>query len=169
MEIHQFDFNSLRIIIIKQGNGKNTEYISTQIKYIRRKTKHTTEQSWWQMEPEVIAKVMMKSSNGNIFRVTGHLCAEFTGYRWFPRTKASDAEIWFFFLDLRLNNLLSKQSWGWWFEKSLRPLWHHCNVMAGFKSWILMKPLASSTLICIYICDCGHVRSKHSRRNWRLP
>ena len=28
---------------------------------------------------------MMTSSNGNIFRVTGHLCGEFTGHRWIPR------------------------------------------------------------------------------------
>ena len=28
----------------------------------------------------------MTSSNGNIFRVTGHLCGEFTGHRWIPRT-----------------------------------------------------------------------------------
>ena len=39
---------------------------------------------------------MMTSSNGNIFRVTGHLCSEFTGLRWIPRTMASDAELWFF-------------------------------------------------------------------------
>ena len=31
----------------------------------------------------------MTSSNGNIFRVTGHLCGEFTGHRWIPRTKAT--------------------------------------------------------------------------------
>ena len=31
-----------------------------------------------------------------IFRVTGHLCGEFTGHRWIPRTKASDAELWCF-------------------------------------------------------------------------
>ena len=29
--------------------------------------------------------------------------AEFTGHRWIPLTKASDAELWFFFFDLRLN------------------------------------------------------------------
>ena len=40
--------------------------------------------------------VMMTSSNGNIFRVTGHLCWDFTGPRWIPRTKASDAELWCF-------------------------------------------------------------------------
>ena len=39
---------------------------------------------------------MMTSSNGNIFRVTGHLCGEFTGPRWIHRTKASDAELWCF-------------------------------------------------------------------------
>ena len=37
---------------------------------------------------------MMTSSNGSIFRVTGHLCGEFTGPLWIPRTKASDAELW---------------------------------------------------------------------------
>ena len=39
---------------------------------------------------------MMTSSNGNITRVTGHLCGEFTGHRWIPRTKDSDAELWWF-------------------------------------------------------------------------
>ena len=39
---------------------------------------------------------MMTSSNGNIFRVTGRLCGEFTGPRWIPHTKASDAELWCF-------------------------------------------------------------------------
>ena len=39
---------------------------------------------------------MMTSSNGNIFRVTGHLCGEFTGHRWISLTKASDAELWYF-------------------------------------------------------------------------
>ena len=32
------------------------------------------------------------------FRVTGHLCGEFIGPRWIPRTKASDAVLWFFSL-----------------------------------------------------------------------
>ena len=39
---------------------------------------------------------MMTSLNGNIFRVPGHLCREFIGHRWIPRTKASDAELWCF-------------------------------------------------------------------------
>ena len=40
--------------------------------------------------------IFMMSSNGNIFRVTGHLCLEFTGDRWIPRTKARDMELWCF-------------------------------------------------------------------------
>ena len=67
---------------------------------------------------------MMTSSNGNIFRITGLLCGEFTGQRWIPRTKASDAELWCF---VRLNKPWSKQSWGWWFETPKHPLWRHCN------------------------------------------
>ena len=30
---------------------------------------------------------MMTSSHGDIFRITGHLCVEFTGHRWIPRHK----------------------------------------------------------------------------------
>ena len=73
----------------------------------------------------------MTSSNGNIFRVTGHLCGEFTGPRWIPRTKAQGPVTPRFdvFFDLRLNKRLSKQSWGWWFETLSRPLWRHRNIM----------------------------------------
>ena len=39
---------------------------------------------------------MMTTSNGTIFRVTGPLWGEFTGQRWIPLTKASDAELWCF-------------------------------------------------------------------------
>ena len=63
----------------------------------------------------------MTSANENIFHVTGHLCGEFTGLRWIPHTKASDAELWCF---------LSKQSWGCWFETPSHPLWRHCNEFA---------------------------------------
>ena len=43
------------------------------------------------------------------FRVTGPLCGEFTGHRWIPLTKASDAELDVLF-DLHPNKRLSKQS-----------------------------------------------------------
>ena len=44
----------------------------------------------------VSSLTMMTWSNGNILRVTGHLCGELTSHRWIPRTKASDAELWCF-------------------------------------------------------------------------
>ena len=40
----------------------------------------------------------MTSSNGNIFRVSVPLWGESTGHRWFPLTKASDAEHWWGFI-----------------------------------------------------------------------
>ena len=50
----------------------------------------------WFIGAKLLSQPMMTSSNGNIFRVTGHLCGEFNGPRWISRTKASDAELWCF-------------------------------------------------------------------------
>ena len=49
----------------------------------------------------------MTSSNGNISRVTGPLCVEFTGDRWIPRTKGQGpvAQGFGVFFDLHLNKL----------------------------------------------------------------
>ena len=91
--------------------------------------REVTEKTWFclqQIDGQYCSHPMMTSSNGNFFRVTGHLCGEFTGPRWIPRTKASDASFDVFF-DLRLNKRLSKQSSGWWFETLSHPLWRHCN------------------------------------------
>ena len=79
----------------------------------------------WMLLWSVSPRIMMTSSNGNIFRVIGQLCGEFTGDRWIPRTEARSFDVFF---DLRLNKRLSKQSWGWWFETPSRPQWRHCYV-----------------------------------------
>ena len=42
-----------------------------------------------------IMATQVTSLNGNIFRITGPLCGEFTSCRWIPRMKASDAEVWY--------------------------------------------------------------------------
>ena len=73
---------------------------------------------------------MMTSSNGNIFRVTGPLCGEFTGPGEFP-TQRSVTRSFDVFFDLRLNKRLSKQPWGWWFETLSWSLWRHCNEGQG--------------------------------------
>ena len=79
--------------------------------------------------------VMMASSNGNIFRVAGHLYGEFTGHPWIPcvigqfpsqRPVMRSFDIFF---DLRLNKRLSNQSRGWWFETPSHSLWRHRNVI----------------------------------------
>ena len=50
----------------------------------------------YQYLSEIVWLPTMTSSNENIFRVTGPLCWEFTGHRWIPLTKASDAKLrWF--------------------------------------------------------------------------
>ena len=71
---------------------------------------------------------MMTSSNGNIFRVTGPLCGEFTGPGEFPTQRPVTRSFDVFF-DLLLNKRLSKQPWGWWFETLSWSLWRHCNGM----------------------------------------
>ena len=61
------------------------------------------------------------------YYVTDPLCGEFTGHRWIPRTKASDAKLWCFLWSAPgLNKRLGKQSRGWWFETPSRILWRHC-------------------------------------------
>ena len=71
-------------------------------------------------------KILMTSSNGNIFRVTGPFCGEFTGPGEFPTQRPVRRSFNVFF-DLRFNKPLSKQPWGWWFETLSRSLWRHRN------------------------------------------
>ena len=71
--------------------------------------------SWWRHQMETFSALL------------AILCGEFTGARWIPHTKASDAELWCYF-DLRPNKRLGKQSRGWWFETLSPPLWRHRNV-----------------------------------------
>ena len=73
---------------------------------------------------------MMMSSNGNI-SVSLAICArnlpvtdEFPAQR--PMTRSFDV-----FFDLWLNEQMSKQSRGWWFEMPLPPLWCHSNDQTG--------------------------------------
>ena len=73
-----------------------------------------------------VLRMMMTSSHGNIFRVTGHLCGEFTGDRWIPRTKTSDAKLWYFLWSAPWINVC-----GWWFKTPMCSLWRHCSTPEG--------------------------------------
>ena len=74
---------------------------------------------------------MMTPSNGNIFRVTGPSCGEFTGPGEFPTQRPVTRSFDVFF-DLRPNKWLSKQWRRWWFKTPSRSLWRHCNVQLSF-------------------------------------
>ena len=95
---------------------------------------------------------MMTSSNGNIFRVTGHLCWEFTARS--PVTRSSDV-----FFDVHPSKRLSKQWWGWWFQTPSGLLWGHRNGKWYFKvNWFTIwrihyyipNPLAISLTCFLY-------------------
>ena len=76
-------------------NDDRTNETGTTLRNIScgRKYDHLSSTVWM---GTVIEMFMMASSNGNIFRVTGPLCGEFTCLRWIQRTKACDAELWCF-------------------------------------------------------------------------
>ena len=92
--------------------------------------KHNQEMTMGSMWPGYhdldIVFIMMTSSNGNIFRVTGPLCGEFTGPGEFPTQRPVTQSFGVFF-DLCLNKRLSKQPRGWWFETPSWSLWRQCN------------------------------------------
>ena len=80
----------------------------------------------WYFQFDQLLRSMMTSSNGNIFRITGPLCGEFTGTGEFPAQRPVTRSFDVFFY-LRLNKRLSKQPWGWWFETPSWSLWRHGN------------------------------------------
>ena len=94
--------------------------------------------------------IMMTSSNGNIFRVTGSLCGEFTGPGEFPTQRPVTRSFDVFF-DLRLNKRLSKQPWGWWFETPSWSLWRHfhdrlLSSPGTWSSYVIFGDLTKSQL-----------------------
>ena len=94
---------------------------------------------------------MMTSSNGNLFRVTGHLCREFTSHRWIPCTKASGTELWCFLWSAP-SKLLSRQWRNWWFQMPLCSLWRHCNVLLIFH--LQRNPMKISFIVILR--ELGH-------------
>ena len=66
--------------------------------------------SWDVLKFMKVILIMMTSSNGNILRVTGPLCGEFTGPGEFPAQRPVTRSFDVFF-DLHLGKRLSKQPW----------------------------------------------------------
>ena len=70
--------------------------------------------TWWRHQMETFSALL------DICAGNSPVPGEFTAQR--PVTRSFDV-----FFDLCLNKRLSKQSWGWWFETLLHPLWCHSN------------------------------------------
>ena len=119
----------------------------------------------------VMSWSMMTSSNGNIFRVTGHLCGEFTGHMWIPTLRSVTRSVDVFFY-LCLYKRLSKQWWGWWFETPSCPLWCHCNAtiqVSARKSATMMTEYGSFTGLILDLRPANEGRRNFvttSRNGW---
>ena len=75
--------------------------------------------SWWRHQMETFSALLA------IYAGNKPVAGEFPALR--PVTRSFDV-----FFNLRLNNRLSKESWGWWFEMLSRPLWRHRNVYHNY-------------------------------------
>ena len=105
---------------------------------------------------------MMTSSNGNIFRVTGPLCGEFTGPGEFPTQRPVTRSFDVFF-DRRLNKRLSKQPRGWWLETLSWSLWRQSNV-ADYYSMFQQASTIYKTTAWGY-----DLKSNKTTYIWHLP
>ena len=70
--------------------------------------------TWWRHPMETFSALLVIYAGNS--PVTGEFPSQM------PVTRSFDV-----FFDIRLNKRLSKQSWGWWFERPSCPLWRHCN------------------------------------------
>ena len=88
-------------------------YIKINCKYILNNV-NVTKISWWRHQMEIFSALLAICAGNS--PVTG----EFPTQR--PVTRSFDV-----YFDLRPNERLSKQWWGWWFETLSRSLWRHRN------------------------------------------
>ena len=70
--------------------------------------------TWWRHQMEIFSALLA------LYARNSPVPAEFPA----QRRVTPSFEVFF---NLRLNKRLRKQSWGWWFETLLHPLWRQCN------------------------------------------
>ena len=76
--------------------------------------------------PHVYHMSIMMTSNGNISALLAICAGNSPVTSEFPPQSLVTLSFDILF-DMRLNKLLCKQAWGWWFEMIPYPLWCHCN------------------------------------------
>ena len=104
-----------------------------------------TDMSWWRHQMETFSALVAICAGNS--PVNGE----------FPVQRQATRRFNVFF-DLHLNERLSKQSWGWWFETLLRPLWRHSN---GIPRVIQRTPGTAQEVgpARSYRCDSSRSRS----------
>ena len=90
---------------------------------------HTLWCPWWRHQMKTFSALLALCAGNS--PVTG----EFPSQR--PVTRSFDVLI-----DLHLNKHLSKQSWCWWFETPLCPLWRHCSAMLAIEVLVFRHPIS---------------------------
>ena len=102
--------------------------------------------TWWRHQMETFSALLAICAGNS--PVPG----EFPTQR--PVTRSFDV-----YFDLRPNEWLSKQSWGWWFEMPSRPLWRHRNDTVNYAITLFQimdcrllstKPLSEPVLTYMY-------------------
>ena len=111
---------------------------------------------------------MMTSSNGNIFRVTGPLCGEFTGPGEFPNTGQWRGALMFYLICARINGWANNGEAG-----DLRRYRAHCDVMLMRRkrkaNFMFPKDNLTWKGICIfesYIYNSNHIRLGPRVTHW---
>ena len=95
--------------------------------------------SWWRHQMETFSALLAICAGNS--PVSGEFATQM------PVTRSFDI-----FFDLRLNKLLGKQSWGWWFETLSYPLWRQGNDLSGQKH--LIKWITGTYDLCM--CNTWH-------------
>ena len=101
-----------------------------------------SQRAWWLHQMEIFSALLALCVGNS--PVTG----EFPSQR--PVTRSFDV-----FFDL--NKLLSKQSWGLWFETPSRSLWRHCNVSMSFDAGCRWENAYDQGCACACACACACV------------
>ena len=90
-----------------------------------------TASTWWHNQMETFSALLANSAWNSL------VTDEFPAQR--PVRQSFDV-----FFGLHLNEWLSKQWWGWWFEMPSCPLWRHCNESFALLSHLRGEPSVTS-------------------------
>ena len=87
------------------------------VRAISQPSSRFTDGRWWRHQMETFSALLAICAGNSPVPMNSPHKGQWRGALMF----------WCFDVDLSLNERLSKQSRGWWFETQSRPLWRHCN------------------------------------------